>query len=110
MNFNLYVLTTGHCVERKHRRNIQVALGDHDWTKSNETDVFKVDILDIKIHPNFRQKARFDNDFALLRLKHPVDFSSYPGIRPACMPERYSFVGKYKLGFYIQKLRYYIMN
>ena len=94
MNFNLCVLITGHCVERKHRRNIQVALGDHDWTKSDETDVFKVDILDIKIHPNFRQKARFDNDFALLRLKHPVDFSSYPGIRPTCMPERYNFVGK----------------
>ena len=90
-----YVLTAGHCVERKHRRNIQLVLGDHDWTKPDETDTFKVDVLDIKIHPNFRQKARFDNDFALLRLKHPVDFSSYPGIRPACMPERYNFVGMY---------------
>ena len=51
-------------------------------------------ILEIKSHPNFGRRATFDYDFALLRLKHPMDFTLHRNIRTVCMPEKYYYIGK----------------
>ena len=88
-----YVLTAAHCLHSKTYRYIQVVAGDHDWTSDSESRIFRSDVLQIIRHPRFGQRATFDNDFALLRLKTPLDFKQYPGIRPACMPKRHNFVG-----------------
>ena len=53
-----------------------------------------MDILEIKSHPNFGRRATFDYDFALLRLKHPMDFTLHRNIRTVCMPEKYYYIGK----------------
>jgi len=81
-----YVLTAAHCVQRKSHKFIQVVLGDHDWTDNYETRAFRSDVLEIISHPFFGSRTTFDNDFALLRLKTPVDWARYPKISPACMP------------------------
>ena len=90
---NRYVLTAAHCIHRKTHNRIQVVLGDHDWTSTSESQSYNLDIIDIIKHPKFGQRATFDNDFALLRLKHPLVWNDIPGIRPACMPKRYHFIG-----------------
>jgi len=88
-----YVLTAAHCLHRKTHKFIQVVLGDHDWTDNSETTVFRSDILEIIRHPFFGRRTTFDNDFALLRLKTPVDWAKYPRVRPACMPGLHKYIG-----------------
>ena len=73
--------------------------GEHDWTTSQESNNLRVDILEIKRHPRFGRRATFDYDFALLKLKHPVDFASNPGIRTACMPKRFQYIGNLLISF-----------
>ena len=90
-----YVLTAAHCLHRKTHKFIQVVLGDHDWTDNSETTVFRSDILEIIRHPFFGRRTTFDNDFALLRLKTPVDWAKYPRVRPACMPGLHKYIGKF---------------
>ena len=90
-----YVLTAAHCLHRKSYRNIQVVLGEHDWTTRDESQTFRFDVIRIIAHPRFGQRATFDHDFALLRLKTPIRWRENPGIRPACMPDWQNFVGKY---------------
>ena len=90
-----YVLTAAHCVQRKSHKFIQVVLGDHDWTDNYETRAFRSDVLQVISHPFFGSRTTFDNDFALLRLKTPVDWDRYPKISPACMPGRNKYIGKY---------------
>ena len=92
-----YVLTAAHCVQRKSHKFIQVVLGDHDWTDNYETRAFRSDVLQVISHPFFGSRTTFDNDFALLRLKTPVDWDRYPKISPACMPGRNKYIGKYNL-------------
>ena len=88
-----YILTAAHCMHRKTHHKVQVVIGDHDWTHSSETQSYKLDITEIKTHPKFGQRATFDNDFALLKLRDPLTWSNIPGIRPACMPKRFHYIG-----------------
>ena len=94
-----YVLTAAHCLHRKTHKFIQVVLGDHDWTDNSETTVFRSDILEIIRHPFFGRRTTFDNDFALLRLKTPVDWAKNPRVRPACMPGLHKYIGKFFLKY-----------
>ena len=94
-----YVLTAAHCLHRKTHKFIQVVLGDHDWTDNGETTVFRSDILEIIRHPFFGRRTTFDNDFALLRLKTPVDWAKNPRVRPACMPGLHKYIGKFFLKY-----------
>ncbi len=41
----------------------------------------------IERHPLFDRAAKFDHDFALLRLDRPVSFGRRPDVRPVCLPE-----------------------
>ncbi|XP_023323582.1 transmembrane protease serine 9 [Eurytemora carolleeae] len=90
-----YVLSAAHCLESATRRlpgNLFVVLGEHDWTQVS----FSRDCSDISerygvssvlLHPEFRQGALFNFDFAIIQLNRPVDFKSYGWIRPVCLPE-----------------------
>jgi len=94
-----YVLTAAHCVHRKRNIDVKVVLGEHDWTQNHESQNLKLDVMDIKKHPNFGKRATFDYDFALLRLRNPVDFASNPGIRTACMPKNFQYIGPHVQGW-----------
>lgn len=84
-----YVLTAAHCVHRKTQRSVQVVLGEHDWTSADEAATLRLQVIEILRHPRFGERATFDYDFALLKLSQPIEWSRHPGVRPACMPERY---------------------
>ena len=96
-----YVLTAAHCVDfppfKTSPDELQVTLGEYDWTKKSEAKSYTFDVSDIKVHPKYfedPEKSKFDSDFALLRLKHPLKWNELPEtIRPACMPPRNHFVG-----------------
>ena len=98
-----YVLTAAHCVDfpphwyKASPDELQVTLGDHDWTEKSEAKSYTLDVSDIKVHPKWfedPEKSLYDSDLALLRLKHPLKWNKLPEtIRPACMPPRNHFVG-----------------
>lgn len=45
-----------------------------------------VPVASVTMHPNFRQGAYFNYDFAILKLEYPIDFAQYSWVRPACLP------------------------
>lgn len=44
------------------------------------------DVVSVVVHPEFYAGTLF-NDLAVLRLDKAIDFSQYPHISPACLPE-----------------------
>jgi len=80
-----WVLTAAHCTEDKQAREIQVLLGEHDYSTDSETIDLTMDITMIKIHPKYDSRTT-NNDFSMLKLKDEVDYSSYDHIRPICLP------------------------
>ena len=84
---NRYVLTAAHCLKRKSHHQIQVILGDHDWTTRRETAEIRRSVVEAISHPKFGDRATFDYDFALLKLSEPVNYNTHGHIRPACLPQ-----------------------
>ena len=74
-------------IRRKSASNLQVGLGDHDWTTSNEADSFKMSVSQVKMHPNYQQGGSLNNDACLLKLSRPVSFVAIRNVRPICLPE-----------------------
>ncbi len=68
-------------------RPFQIVLADHDWTTRRESQDVRFNVAKIIRHPRFDRAAKFDYDFALLRLHRPIDFAQRPDIRPVCLPE-----------------------
>ncbi len=62
-------------------------LGDHDWTTRRESQELRLDVSSVLRHPSFDRAAKFDFDFALLKLSRPVNFALRPDVRPACLPD-----------------------
>ena len=64
-------------------------IGEHDLTKSWETDELKIRAETPFIIHNRYQKSRkyVAYNFALLKLSRKVDFTRYPNIRPICLPD-----------------------
>ena len=79
-----FVLTAAHCDEYP-LQTIEVLLGEHDHTQTDESVELRVAAKSFKRHPNYDSYS-VDNDFALIELKHPVDFACHEHIRPACLP------------------------
>jgi len=74
-----HVLSAAHCVGRG-ASNMRVLVGEHNTAD----DVFdRVDIAEIIRHPNYDSQT-IDNDYAILRLANPVNFTNQ--VRPACLP------------------------
>jgi len=72
------VLTAGHCITTK---SIIVAIPNGDTTLENAT---KIETSDIQIHPKYVAK-RYDNDFAIITLPTPVEFTDTT--MPICLPD-----------------------
>ena len=60
--------------------NVRVLLGEHNIADS---DFNRVDVAEIINHPDYNSWT-IDNDYAILRLKIPVNFTNE--VSPACLP------------------------
>merc|ERR1712106_907191 len=81
-----WILSAAHCFHDESSATIQVLLGEHDYSSVAESDMLKRNIEKIVDHPNY-DKQTSNYDFSLMKLSEPIDFSSYPHIRPICLPE-----------------------
>ena len=66
--------------------------GEHDQRKEHESDTLVTEARsDFRIHNSYRPLLQYEGyveyDVATLELRTPVDFHSYPHIRPACLPQ-----------------------
>ena len=64
----------------------QVLLGEHNYNTASETTSLRMDIAQIKNHGSYNDRTT-DYDFSLLKTTSAMDFSAYPNIRPACLPQ-----------------------
>merc|ERR1712112_314698 len=82
-----WVLSAAHCVPSRHPSSVQIVLGEHDFSKTDETESIRRKVKQIVTHSDYMVESPQDYDFALLELEEPVDFTKYEHIRPACLPE-----------------------
>lgn len=70
--------------------DLRVRLGE--WDVNHDVEFFPYierDVVSVHIHPEY-YAGTLDNDLAILKLDHPVDFTKNPHISPACLPDQYS--------------------
>jgi len=94
-----WILTAAHCLYDGDDaiiddRLLTVVLGVHDLSKLNleesvlsTTDEDKHLIMKISNSVEHGVNIVDDFDFALLKLESPIDWTSYPNIRPICLPD-----------------------
>jgi len=80
-----WVLTAAHCTINEKPKKLQIKLGEHITNQDGETNHVVMDVAAINNHPDYNDWT-LDFDFSMVQLKTAVDFSSYPHIRPACLP------------------------
>ena len=60
-------------------------LGEHDYNTAGETDRLRLRVVKILNHPDYNERTT-NYDFALLKLRTPVDFCAKAHIKPVCLP------------------------
>ncbi|XP_063709386.1 proclotting enzyme-like [Culicoides brevitarsis] len=84
-----HILTAGHCVDALKPRQLRVRLGEHDFTKDNETLTRDFGVSEIRVHIDFNP-ITYENDIAIIKLRQAIslsDTSKYQNyIWPICMP------------------------
>ncbi|XP_005348058.1 serine protease 42 [Microtus ochrogaster] len=75
-----WVLTAAHCIYSRIAYNVK--MGDRSVYHENTSLV--IPIQKIVVHPQFSSATVVKNDIALLKLQHPVNFTSQ--IHPICIP------------------------
>ena len=79
-----WVLTAAHCI-RPYKSQLElltVVLGEHNYKLAFETKERQFRVEAAHMHPGFEPY----NDFGLLKLAEEVQFTTYPLIRPICLP------------------------
>ena len=63
-------------------------LGEHDYYSTTEATSYRADVCEIRQHPDYLMRADSTPvyDFSLLRLTSPINFTSWPNVRPVCLP------------------------
>jgi len=82
---NQWILTAAHCTYGKSASELQTLLGEHDYESTTESDMVRMNIVEIVDHPNY-DHGTTDYDFSLLKMKTAIDFAAHPHIRPICLP------------------------
>lgn len=75
---------------RQNGFDLRARLGE--WDVNHDVEFFPYierDVVSVHIHPEY-YAGTLNNDLAVLKLDHPVDFSKNPHISPACLPDKYS--------------------
>jgi len=80
-----WVLSAAHCVTGGKASNYKLVLGEHDRFDGEETTSHKVSVEKIISHELYDGQT-YENDLALLKLAKPIDFASWPHVRPVCLP------------------------
>ncbi|CAH0547452.1 unnamed protein product [Brassicogethes aeneus] len=83
---NLHIITAAHCVKSYTGFDLRVRLGE--WDVNHDVEFYPYierDIITVTVHPEFYAGTLY-NDLAILRMDKPVDWSKYPHISPACLP------------------------
>ena len=79
-----HVLTAAHCIDVPYDVDnpnyVKVLLGEHSIADSENT---KADVEEVIMHPQYSTRT-LNNDFAILRLSSPVNFTTE--VAPACLP------------------------
>jgi len=81
-----WVMTAAHCTAGNTASDIEVLIGEHDYTTDTETESIRMGLAEIIDHEDYNDDT-LSNDFSLLKLLEPIDFNAYPHIRPACLPQ-----------------------
>ncbi|XP_064096496.1 proclotting enzyme-like, partial [Macrobrachium nipponense] len=87
-----YVVTAAHCLrnlrdENRRPGEFLIGLGDHrqNSTKDDTEGVTAfVRAEEVIVHEHYG--LNYDNDIGLLKLKKPLDLSSYKRLKPVCLP------------------------
>ncbi|XP_063623345.1 uncharacterized protein LOC134795435 [Cydia splendana] len=85
-----HIMTAAHCVKSYKGFELRVRLGE--WDVNHDVEFFPYverDILSVHVHPTY-YAGTLDNDLAILKLEQPVDWTKYPHISPACLPDKYT--------------------
>ncbi|XP_050671823.1 uncharacterized protein LOC126970132 isoform X2 [Leptidea sinapis] len=86
----LHIMTAAHCIKSYKGFELRVRLGE--WDVNHDVEFFPYierDVLSVHVHPLY-YAGTLDNDLAILKLEHPVDWTKYPHISPACLPDKYT--------------------
>ncbi|XP_063588253.1 atrial natriuretic peptide-converting enzyme-like [Penaeus indicus] len=82
----VHVLTAAHCISGLLPQEIKIRLGD--WDVFGPTEFYshiEVGAEFVVIHPNY-YAGNLENDLAVVRMRHYVDFAANPHISPVCLP------------------------
>ncbi|XP_053955499.1 uncharacterized protein LOC128861402 isoform X2 [Anastrepha ludens] len=85
-----HVITAAHCIKSQNGFDLRARLGE--WDVNHDVEFFPYierDVVSVHIHPEY-YAGTLDNDLAVLKLDHPVDFTKNPHISPACLPDKFS--------------------
>ncbi|XP_035446891.2 uncharacterized protein LOC118273840 isoform X2 [Spodoptera frugiperda] len=86
----LHILTAAHCVKSYKGFELRVRLGEWDVNRDVEFYPYiERDIVAVHVHPLY-YAGTLDNDLAILKMDHPVEWTKYPHISPACLPDKYT--------------------
>ncbi|KPJ16833.1 Serine proteinase stubble [Papilio machaon] len=86
----LHIMTAAHCVKSYKGFELRVRLGE--WDVNHDVEFYPYierDVVSVHVHPTY-YAGTLDNDLAILKLEHPVDWTKYPHISPACLPDKYT--------------------
>ncbi|CAB3259796.1 unnamed protein product [Arctia plantaginis] len=86
----LHIITAAHCVKSYKGFELRVRLGEWDVNRDVEFYPYiERDIVSVHVHPLY-YAGTLDNDLAILKMDHPVEWTKYPHISPACLPDKYT--------------------
>ena len=79
-----WVLTAAHCIQpfKSQLELLTVVLGEHNYKLDFETKERQFRVEAAHMHPAFEPFS----EFGLLKLAEEVQFTTYPLIRPICLP------------------------
>lgn len=87
---SLHIMTAAHCIKSYKGFELRVRLGE--WDVNHDVEFYPYierDVVSVHVHPNY-YAGTLDNDLAILKLEHPVEWTKYPHISPACLPDKYT--------------------
>ncbi|XP_072947858.1 uncharacterized protein [Epargyreus clarus] len=86
----LHIMTAAHCIKSYKGFDLRVRLGE--WDVNHDVEFYPYierDVISVHVHPLY-YAGTLDNDLAILKLDHPVEWTKYPHISPACLPDKYT--------------------
>ncbi|KAL4707749.1 hypothetical protein ACJJTC_014930 [Scirpophaga incertulas] len=87
---SLHIITAAHCIKSYKGFELRIRLGE--WDVNRDVEFFPYierDVQSVHIHPLY-YAGTLDNDLAIIKMDHPVEWTKYPHISPACLPDKYT--------------------